>query len=323
MKRKQLIEFYDKWYLPDDESFRRRKTVDDYILEQNNTIFNDAREEFDLIDNLVNLSYLMASLKPVSDEEVMNCIKAMFILASEPNDDDIKRFVELISPGFIYLYEFVDSDFYKQLLIDNEITGDEKIDIGPIRIPISKKAIKLHLNRLNQYFLSEEDIKLAKHDFIELKLQEYDKFDRTVGEEVKKEADVNDDKVQQDEIEKKIDHLKEMLYQYRFFELPCINSYDQEQKTQIVGLLAVNDLPYQIALLQEMNFIQYVYDNYSKNKSDLYKRLSQILKRPERAIAGNIRSFEGHSKDRVNYTAYQNIQKVKDDISRIEKLGEF
>lgn len=107
--------------------------------------------------------------------------------------------------------------------------------------------------------------------------------------------------------------LKLSLSNYGFLTLPKVKDKDIDM---IVKLLNQNDLPYQIAFLDFLDFFKYLQSQYFKTKEKLYYGLKQILGSEARTIKGNILVLNDISKeDRNRYTAHQHKEKVLNDYS--------
>jgi hypothetical protein len=71
-------------------------------------------------------------------------------------------------------------------------------------------------------------------------------------------------------------------------------------------------LPYQIAYLWHLNFIEKIAAEHCDSKKDLHELLGKIIGADERAIRGNVNGLDQEkSADRIRYTAYLHVEKVK------------
>ena len=74
-------------------------------------------------------------------------------------------------------------------------------------------------------------------------------------------------------------------------------------------------MPYCVALLSEIGYLKYFYREFSTNKTDGNKKLSEIFNCKERRIRGNVNILNDRSKeDPVNYTSYKFIEMVKKEL---------
>ncbi len=107
----------------------------------------------------------------------------------------------------------------------------------------------------------------------------------------------------------KTQKLEIQFNKYNFDNLEKVNNHN---KTHLINKIANNSLPFQIAYLDYLGFINYLYDNYCDSFVALHKLIAEILNTTERAVRGNINGIKNEkSVDRKRYTAYQHIEKVK------------
>jgi hypothetical protein len=100
------------------------------------------------------------------------------------------------------------------------------------------------------------------------------------------------------------------LHKYKFETLEKVISVN---KNELLSNIFSNSLPYKIAYLEFLGFIDYLFKQYCNNNIELHKLLAEILSTNERAIRGNINAMKNtKSYDRKRYTAYQHIEKVKE-----------
>lgn len=118
------------------------------------------------------------------------------------------------------------------------------------------------------------------------------------------------------------EHIKEIgdgLAKYGFLQLDSIKRYSSEGQNKVLELMASKDIPFAIALLDQLDFIAHVSNNVFKTKVEMHKKLAAILKCPERTIKGNINVLNGVSKeDRLRYTAHLHISDARKIIENLK-----
>ncbi|MEM6272802.1 MAG: hypothetical protein AAF998_25535 [Bacteroidota bacterium] len=114
----------------------------------------------------------------------------------------------------------------------------------------------------------------------------------------------------------------EILYQklrkYQFFGLPKVRILSDEAKVQLIGIISSANLPFQIALLDHLEFITYLEKEHTETKQEARNVLGGLLGASERNVKGNIYVLNPKSKEnRKRYTAHLQVQKA---IEEFEKL---
>ncbi|OJV15402.1 MAG: hypothetical protein BGO21_30885 [Dyadobacter sp. 50-39] len=114
-------------------------------------------------------------------------------------------------------------------------------------------------------------------------------------------------------IPKNENQFRNELYRYDFEGFCKERELDS---TKIFNLLKTNKLPYRIALLDTMGYLEFLKSQFANQKSNhLYKILEKILSANERKIKGNILVINQKSKEnRTTYTAHLHLDKVKEDL---------
>lgn len=113
--------------------------------------------------------------------------------------------------------------------------------------------------------------------------------------------------------------LKDELTKVGFFEMDYTKTLTDTQKDKLIQLINDKELPYKIALLDYIGFIDYLHKQHYTLRQDLYKRLAEILSVTERGVKGNILVLVKKSKeDKKRYTAYKHKEKVKKDYQNIK-----
>lgn len=119
-------------------------------------------------------------------------------------------------------------------------------------------------------------------------------------------------------IPSKIIILENKLLGFNFKSLEKIKILNPANTNKIYKLLSENKLPYQIALLDYLGFIEYLQTDYFKTKKDLYDKLGNILDQESRSIKGNISVLNCLSKeDRDRYTAHKKQEEAKRDYEKL------
>ena len=72
---------------------------------------------------------------------------------------------ELLKPGFDLIIKYLKSPDYVKQIIDAEITGESILVINGEKIPITAKAILLHIGRIKAFPLTPVDIAAISRDF--------------------------------------------------------------------------------------------------------------------------------------------------------------
>ncbi|MDO5981566.1 hypothetical protein [Flavivirga spongiicola] len=141
-------------------------------------------------------------------------------------------------------------------------------------------------------------------DFFNNKLNTY-KTKHFINQELKKRIK---DEINIENIKSKQEKILPKLIQYKFNELEKVKHLNiKNLSTHIVN----SNLPYQIAYLYYLGFIDSVLKNYCKSQSEMQKLIAKILDSNARSIRGNINGLKNEkSKDKKRYTAYLHTNKV-------------
>ncbi len=104
-----------------------------------------------------------------------------------------------------------------------------------------------------------------------------------------------------------------------FFELNKVNQLNVGQRQRLVDSISMAELPYKIAMLDYLSFIELLKTEHSKTYTALYKDLGKILSAKERAVKGNVLVLNPKSSEnRDRYTAHKKKQVAKKDYERIK-----
>lgn len=117
----------------------------------------------------------------------------------------------------------------------------------------------------------------------------------------------------------KSEKLQEALSKYGFDNLPKVKELIKSQKEELINKMATNKIPYQIAMLHFLGFIEYMRSNHTRTNEMLFKRLAEILDSPQRSISGNYRVLRPKTdEDTDRYTAHAHIKTVEKDYKTLK-----
>jgi len=117
----------------------------------------------------------------------------------------------------------------------------------------------------------------------------------------------------------KAEILKEQLSQYGFFELLKVKQLSDPNKQQLFESISTNDLPYNIAMFDYLEFIKHLRSEYFTSDYKLFIAVANWFQVDERAVKGNIYVLKAKSKEnRGRYTADQQKQKVQKDYEALK-----
>lgn len=130
----------------------------------------------------------------------------------------------------------------------------------------------------------------------------------------------NKPKNQQESHSSKADSLGEKIGKYGFFTLPKIKKLNQSALLSLLEIITNNGLPYSIAMLDHVGFIDHLYSNYSESKEHRNKLLATFINSGKnvRGIGGHIRVLDSKSNEnREKYTSHIHTETVKKDYLNI------
>ncbi|MBL7821272.1 MAG: hypothetical protein JNL65_11715 [Saprospiraceae bacterium] len=119
----------------------------------------------------------------------------------------------------------------------------------------------------------------------------------------------------------KTEKISEAINKFGFSELPMVKKLTQSQVKALYDLLGQKDLPYQIAMLNFLGFIDYVLNNHFKSKFEMYGQLGKWLNSGNniRAVKGNLSTLSLKSReDKTKYTAHLHKETVKNDYQNLK-----
>jgi hypothetical protein len=74
-------------------------------------------------------------------------------------------------------------------------------------------------------------------------------------------------------------------------------------------------MPYTIALLSELKYLKYFFDEFTTTKAEGYKKLSKVFESQERRIKGNINVLNENSKeDAAQYTSHTFLKSISKSL---------
>jgi hypothetical protein len=114
--------------------------------------------------------------------------------------------------------------------------------------------------------------------------------------------------------------LSEDLKEYGFFELSQVKFLNNEKQKQLIQSISLKSIPYKIAMLDFIGFMQLLKDQYSTSQYKIVKILSQILNegKNERLIKGNIAILSPKSReDKKRFTAHLHKEQVEMDYKSL------
>jgi hypothetical protein len=107
---------------------------------------------------------------------------------------------------------------------------------------------------------------------------------------------------------------KSELQSLGFFELEKVKLLSDKGQDRLIELIRSNDLPYKIAMLEHLEFLDFLFNKKIRNKSKVYKLLSTWFGLDERSVKGNCLVLIKSSKeDRTKYKAHTKFKSVQND----------
>jgi hypothetical protein len=115
------------------------------------------------------------------------------------------------------------------------------------------------------------------------------------------------------------ERLKKKLKIHKFYDLKMVKGLPDGAAEKLVELISTHDLPYQIAMLDYLGFINFFEKEYCVTKNILYKDLGVILGYHERTVQGNFNSLYKTTEDsKKRYTAHRYKETVKKDYQTLK-----
>lgn len=200
-----------------------------------------------------------------------------------------------------YLLGKVDStEMIKQGLI---------VDVAKHKMDLINEAHRLNQTVLLKEFSESEKIYV---DLLNRWLQNEKEYFKEIGPLI-----IKDDF----EIERiKTDKIRQEFLKYGFGELPLVKRLGSSQLNELFTLISQNDLPYRMAMIQFLGFIDYLLKNHFKSQHEVFKYLARWFKFEDcRGIKGNFLVLNPKSKEnRRRYTAHLYKEDVEKDYQKLK-----
>ena len=118
----------------------------------------------------------------------------------------------------------------------------------------------------------------------------------------------------------KSEKLTKKLNNYGFAKLEMVASLSKNAKNKLLNILVLHKLPYNIAMLNYLGFLDFVKKEYCDSYDNrLHKKIAKILEKDERSVRGNTNVLNSNSKEsRSQYTAHLHEEEVKRDYELLK-----
>jgi hypothetical protein len=120
-------------------------------------------------------------------------------------------------------------------------------------------------------------------------------------------------------LQSKYDTFMTVVSPYNFLELPKMKCLSAEKQKELV-LNLVKDIPYAIAMIEFLEYPQYLANNYEgmKTKSNQYKHIAKALCSKFDTVKGHFIALRNPSSNKaINYSSHQYTKIVKNDYQNI------
>ncbi len=106
------------------------------------------------------------------------------------------------------------------------------------------------------------------------------------------------------------------LNEYNFFNFLKDHSFKEESIYTIIKKHSGKELmPYTIALLKELGYLDYFFKEFTKTRSDGFKKLGKVFNINARRVKGNVNILNPKSmEDPFQYTSHKHIEKIKSQL---------
>lgn len=116
-----------------------------------------------------------------------------------------------------------------------------------------------------------------------------------------------------------LQRLRTELKSRDFFKLKLVKALSDPAKEKLIWFININELPYQVAMLDFLGFFDYYEKEYGYSRSIIYKKIAEILLVTPRSIRGNYLVLQDYSKeDRKRYTSYKYCEQVNKDYQLLK-----
>ncbi len=127
--------------------------------------------------------------------------------------------------------------------------------------------------------------------------------------------------VEPDQVQKNHTVFVEALVTYGFYNLPKVKQLPKANIPQLVELMMANELPYKLAMLDFLGFIDHLKDNHFTSAYKVHKELAKWFNSTKdgRTIKGNLNTLlKGTKENKSRYTAHLHKEQVKKDYSKLK-----
>jgi len=122
--------------------------------------------------------------------------------------------------------------------------------------------------------------------------------------------------------EQKISTLQKLRAELKardFFKLKLVKELSDPAKEKLIWFINNNELPYQVAMLDFLGFIDFYEKEYGYSRVVIYKKIAEILTVTPRSVKGNYLVLQDFSKeDRKRYTSYKYREQVIKDYQMLK-----
>lgn len=145
------IEYFNNQWFYDDETIKERIQLVNNEWDYINNKFPVFKEHFENTPVLpLEFTRLLAYLRPISNELLSDAIWINSDIFYISKSDEFKNgFYKKLSEITNIFLEFISSNEYKKMLIEKEVSGDDEIQLGNLKVKISHTAILQHIERIN------------------------------------------------------------------------------------------------------------------------------------------------------------------------------
>ncbi len=115
--------------------------------------------------------------------------------------------------------------------------------------------------------------------------------------------------------------LKAQLSKYGFFDLPKVKQLSEQNKLSLIELISTKGLPYNIAMFDFLQFIEFLEKKYFNSKRELNKEVSKWFDgdKEGRAVKGNISVLlKNTTENKSRYTAHKHKENVIKDYELLK-----
>lgn len=118
----------------------------------------------------------------------------------------------------------------------------------------------------------------------------------------------------------KTDKIRQEFLRFGFGEIPLVKKLSQGQLDGLFALIGQNELPYQIAMLKYLGFLEHLSNQHFNSQFEMIKHLGRWLSiENHRGIKGNLHVLNPKSnEDRNRYTAHLHKEEVEKDYQNLK-----